>query len=201
MAPFVVNSLMQTFKQFLEATEERQIHAKKIEGAQPWTPALSEGNYTVGDITFSAQDGLGSVPNNQEVNYMGFVALCRPSVFLRLALDHADQRNESAADIKRLSQEGYAIGIPWLVVNTRDLEEEKGPAKITGHEGRARMLAVKALNGDDVIPIHCFFTGGTRAHHMTPELIRDLQKELKVEGGTHAIPTPFKAVYFNGKSV
>jgi hypothetical protein len=192
---------MQTFKQFLEADEARQIYAKKIEGAQPWTPALSEGNYKVGDITFSAKDGLGSVPNNQSVNYMGFVALCRPSVFLRLALDHAGERDETAADIKRLVGEGYAVGIPWLVVNTRDLEEEKGPAKITGHEGRARMLAVKGLNGDDAIPIHCFFTGGTRAHHMTPELIRDLQLEITVEGGTHAIPHPFKAVYFNGKAV
>lgn len=192
---------MITFKQFLEAADGREIYAKKIEGAQPWTPALSEGNYTVGDITFSAKDGLGSVPNNQSVNYMGFVALCKPSVFLRLALDHADQRHETAADIKRLIGDGFAVGIPWLVVDTRDLEDDKGPAKIKGHEGRARMLAIKSINGDDPIPIHCFFTGGTRAHHLTPEIIRDLQKEIKVEGGTHEIPHPFQAVYFNGKSV
>jgi len=63
------------------------------------------------------------------------------------------------------------------------------------------MLAIKSINGDDPMPIHCFLGGGTRAHHLTPEVIRDLQKEIQVERGTIAIPTPFKAVYFNGKAV
>lgn len=190
---------MKTFKKFLEQ-DERQIDAKIIEGAPEWSPEHAEGNYRVGEITFSAKDGLGSVPFNQSVYYHGFVVEIKPSVFADIVLPD-DTRLETAKAIGVLVLKGYALGIPFISVDTKAAEEGTGPVRVTGHEGRARMMVVKMSNGDEPVPIHVLLGGGTRARHLTPELIAAIKGRIQVEGSKRIVMSPFEKMYVNGVQV
>ena len=44
----------------------------------------TERDYRANGVTFSAASGAGATPNNENVNYMGFVVWMRPSEFLSL---------------------------------------------------------------------------------------------------------------------
>lgn len=190
---------MKTFKQFLAETDEDKIYAKQLGAVPDWAPDLAEDNYKVGEVTFSAKDGLGSVPFNQSVYYHGLVAEVKPSVFFELALPD-EGRGERAKQIAKLILKGYAVGIPFLNIDTKDFEEGTGPVKVTGHEGRARMEAVKMANGDKPIPIHLFLGGGTRARDLTPELIAGIKGRLQAERSKRIVTSPFEKVYANGKT-
>jgi hypothetical protein len=185
---------MKTFKQFLQ---EEEIYAKKLGSVSEWTPDLAEGNYRVGKVTFSAKDGLGSVPFNQSVYYHGFVAFMKPSTFHTLALpDDSEQR---AKNIVKLVNDSYALGIPFLQVDFKQVEDETGPAMVTGHEGRARMAAVEMLNGDKPVPVHIFLMGGMRARHLTPEMVATVKAKLQAERSKKIVTGPFEDVYVDGK--
>ncbi len=194
-----MNRMTFTFKQWL--AEQEEIHAQKIEAAPDWSPARAEEDYRVGSVTFSAKNGLGAVPYNQSVYYHGFVAECRPSVFLELALPHEEQRNETARNIVRLSKEGYALGIPWFDMSLRDVEEHDGHPRITGHEGRGRMLAIKELIGDVAVPIHIILTGGMRARHLNDKHISAIKQAVYAQDGKKLVAGPFSAIYVDGKKV
>ena len=187
---------MQTFKQFLEE-EDQKIYAKQLGAVPDWAPQFAEDNYKVGEVTFSAKDGLGSVPFNQSVYYHGLAAEVKPSIFFELALPD-DSREMRARQIAKLILKGYALGIPFLQIDTKDFEEGTGPVKVTGHEGRARMEAVKMANGDKPVPIHLFLSGGTRARHLTPEIIAGIKGRLQAERSKHIVTAPFEKVYVNG---
>lgn len=192
------NSKAVTFKQFLAQLSE-EIYAKKIEGAPDWSPEHAEGSYRVGSVTFSAKDGLGAVPFNQSVYYHGLVAELRPSKFLELALPHEGQRDQSAREITKLIKDGYAMGIPWLYVDIDPINERGSFARITGHEGRARCLAVKELIGDVSIPVHLFLTHGYRARDLEQKHIDRLLEAVYAEKSTTLVARPFKALYVKGK--
>jgi len=110
---------MKTFKQFLE--EEHEIYAKQLGAVPDWAPQFAEGNYRIGDITFSAKDGLGSVPFNQSVYYHGLVGEIKPSVFFDLVLQD-DSKDVRAKEIAKLILKGYAIGIPFITIDTKKAE-------------------------------------------------------------------------------
>jgi hypothetical protein len=188
---------MKTFKQFLEQ-EDREIHAKQLGAVPDWAPQFAEGNYAVDDITFSAKDGLGSVPFNQSVYYHGLVAEVKPSVFFDLVLED-DGKDGRAREIAKLILKGYAVGIPFITIDTKAAEDDDGPVRVVGHEGRARMAAVKMSRGDKPVPIHVFLSGGTRARDLTPELIAKIKGRLQVEGGKATIMAPFDRVYVKGE--
>lgn len=187
---------MKTFKQFIA----EEVHAQKIADAPEWAPQHAQKHYKIGKVTFSARDGLGSVPFNQSVYYHGFVAEMRPSTFLRLALPHDDERVDAAKKLVALVEEGYALGIPFLDI---DLDDERFDApKIKGHEGRGRMLAVQMLNGDSSVPVHVILRGGMRSHHITPHHIEQLKEGVISEGPEgRLIISPFRTIYVNGKKV
>ena len=129
-------------------------------------------------------DGLGSVPYNSNVDYMGLRVLMRPSVFLKLARELREPR--SVEYIIKHMEQGGALGQPFLTV---DIPEEwrdgdfKNYAKIAGHEGRNRMMAIMKLEGDAPVEVHLFPRGGFRARHLTPEIIEQLQAGLYNETG------------------
>ena len=189
---------MKTFKQWLS---EQEIYAQKIEAAPDWSPARAEGDYRVGSITFSAANGLGAVPFNQSVYYHGLVVECRPSRFLELALPHEEERHETAREIVKLVKQGYALGIPWFDISLRDVEEHDGHPRITGHEGRGRMLAIKELIGDVAVPVHLILTGGMRARHLGEKHITAIKEAVYSQDGKKLIASPFSAVYVDGKKV
>lgn len=192
---------MKTFKQFLEEEEERKIYAKQLGAVPEWSPELAEKAYHVGQVTFSAEHGLGQVPNNQSVYYFGFVVMMRPSVFLDIVLDDEGHQDGTAKEIAKLILKGYSIGPPFLEINTQPFEEDGKPPKIVGHEGRGRMKAIRMANGDELVPVHVFLKGGMRARDLTPELIAAIKGRVQVEGGTRVVDAPFMAMYVNGKMV
>lgn len=185
---------MKTFKQFLA---EEEIYAKKFGSVSDFTPELAEDNYKVGKVTFSAASGLGSVPFNQSVYYHGFVGMMTPSTFRALALP--DDSKQRAASIVKLINDGYAVGIPFLQVDFKDFEDETGPVKVVGHEGRARMIAVEMLNGDRPVPVHIFLMGGMRARDLTSELLAAVKGKLQAERSKKVVTSPFEDVFVNGK--
>lgn len=180
---------MITFKTFLE---EREIYAKKIEDAPNWAPAHAESHYKIGKITFSASKGFGSVPNNQNVWYIGFVGMVRPSVFMSLALSDEGQQEPTSHDLENFVEEGYAIGIPFLDIQ---IDEDGGTSQIMGHEGRGRMRMVKRVNGDDPIPVHFMLRGGMRSRDLTKEMIESVKKGLYAERTKLVIRNPVSKVW------
>lgn len=182
-------------------SESREVYAQKVEAAPDWAPEHAEGDYRVGSVTFSAANGLGAVPFNQSVYYHGLVAECRPSTFLELALPHGRERLGAAQDIVKLVKDGYALGIPWLDLSLKDTVEHDGHPRITGHEGRGRMLAIKQLIGDVPVPIHLILSGGMRARHLDDRLIAAIKEGVYSQDGQSVVTKPFSALYVKGKKV
>jgi len=129
--------------------------------------------------------GLGEVPDNQNVDYLGLRVLMRPSVFLRLVHSLPREQAQSADYIQKHLEQGGSIASPWLVISvppeweTGDLEM---PAKVVGHEGRNRMYAVMETEGDAPVETHLFFSGGVRHRHITPQWIKRLNNSLIPQG-------------------
>jgi hypothetical protein len=191
---------VKTFKQFI-AEEDQEIYAKKIEGAPDWAPQYAEDNYRVGSITFSAKDGLGSVPFNQSVYYHGLVGEMKPSTFLELALPHDGQREDTKRELIKLVKDGYVLGIPWFTIDFKDTDDHDGFPRVTGHEGRGRMLAIKELIGDVPVPVHLMLGGGMRARHLEEKHLKKLMAGLMAERSNSVIKTPFVTLYVNGKKI
>jgi hypothetical protein len=194
-----MNRLSFTFKQWL-AEEDRKIYAKQLGAVADFTPDLAEGDYRVGEVTFSAKDGLGSVPFNQSVYYHGFVALMKPSVFLGIVLDDEGHQDGTAKEIAKLILKGYALGPPFLNLDTLPYETDGSAPKITGHEGRGRMKACLIANGDSPVPVHVFLQGGLRSRHLTPELIAAIKGRIQAERSTRVVNSPFEGIFVNGKA-
>lgn len=188
---------MITFKQFI--TEEREIYAKIIEGAPEWSPRYAEKSYKFGKITFSATDGLGSVPNNANVWYIGFVGLMKPSTFLSVALDDQGSQEETSRNLEKLVSEGYAVGIPFLYIEID--EDGKSLPKITGHEGRGRMRLARRLNGDAPMPVHFFLTKGMRSRHLTKDMIDEVKQGIYAEGSKTLVKNPVSKIWVDYKEM
>ena len=52
------------------------------------------------------------------------------------------------------------------------------PARVSGHEGRNRMLAIQQVEGDDPVEVHIFPKGGMRARDLTPEIVSKLRSGM-----------------------
>ena len=183
-----------TFKDFM-AEEERKIYAKKFTNLPEFTPGKAESNYRIGKANFSARDGLGSTPFGSDPYYFGFVGLLKPSTFLKLVLPH-DDRHEDAANIRKLHNEGYALGVPFLNIKVDD-----GVPRITGHEGRARMLAIQKINGDDPVAVHFILGAGLRARDLTPEIIAKVKDGIQIEQSKEVIKSPLTKMFVDYKEV
>lgn len=174
---------------------ERIIHAKKLGKVPEWNPALAESNYSIGKTTFSAKDGLGSVPLNQDVYYFGFVAMIKPSLFKKLAAADTQDRTEDIKNLTKFREEGYAFGIPHLFLN-----ERQGKLTVTGHEGRGRLTVVQSDIGDIPIPVH-IFPYNKKQHDLTPEYFTSLNAGIVNEDKDATFKDVFTDVYVNGKAV
>ena len=106
---------------------------------------------TIAGTRFDQEDGLGSTPNNQNVNYMGFVVFMRPSEFLAL---NPDREQPPTLDMAAHIQEGGSIASPFLEVSW-----ENGRWRVRGHEGRGRMAALVELGRDEPVPVQMFGRG------------------------------------------
>lgn len=137
------------------------------------------------------KDGLGAVPYNQDVDYFGMRVLMKPSTFLKLALP---LNNPTSVDfIAKHMQDGGSLGSPFIDLEIPP-EWEDGdyskPARVRGHEGRNRMMAIQKLEGDDPVQVHFFPKGGLRARHLTPDVVKALQQGLINQEGNRLIKGP-----------
>lgn len=132
-------------------------------------------------------DGLGAVPYNMEVDYMGLRIRMKPYMFLNLAAPLRKDQQQSVEYIKDYLKTGGKLGAPFLQIEIPPEWEDDNfeeIAKVISHEGRNRMIAIKELYGRSRhIETHLFFTGGIRNRHLNQEIIDNLNQQLISETG------------------
>jgi hypothetical protein len=127
------------------------------------------------------QSGIGSVPKNQEIDYFGLRVAMRPSTFLKLALPlpNTPQDQESVEYVKQ-HKDTEGIGAPFLEIDIPEGWESNDlskPARVVGHDGRHRMMAILQSEGDDPVEVHLFPLGLRRRHfEANPEWAQQLNR-------------------------
>ena len=152
--------------------------------------------------------GLGSTPNNSNVDYMGFRTMMKPSVFLKLAKPGPNYfkkpwyfKTVRYQELVQKIKSGEGIGSPFLSIEIPDGWEEEPadfsrPTVVTGHEGRHRMHAIRELEGDVPVEVHLWgrFEGSElRRKYMTDEMFDELEKGLISETGQYIV-NPFLSI-------
>jgi hypothetical protein len=143
--------------------------------------------WDLNELRINNQAGLGATPNNQNVDYVGLRVLMKPLTFLKLALPIGRKTVDDRATIKYIGQhlDDPGIGAPFLDLRipeawfSGDFSE---PASVIGHDGRHRMYAAAAAEGNNPIEVHLFPRGGLRNRDLTPEIIKHLQQGLNAQG-------------------
>lgn len=138
--------------------------------------------------------GLGATSYNASVDYYGFRVQMKPSTFLKLARPLVTPI--SVDYIEQYLKGDGALASPFLIVEIPDKYFEgvfDESARIVGHEGRNRMMAVQKVEGDDPVEIHMITRGENRevrSRHLTPEIIDEINKGVWNESGTTVVPGP-----------
>lgn len=146
------------------------------------------------EVTIDNVHGLGNVPDNSNVDYLGLKVLMKPSVFLKLASPLPRHQATSVTHIKDVIQQGKGIASPWLgIIIPTDWQTENfsKSAKVAQHEGRNRMWAILELEGDNPVETHLFFHGGLRKRHIKDTWIQQLNTQLIPQQRTQPIQGPF----------
>ena len=149
-----------------------------------------------GYVVIDNKKGLGQTPDNQNVLYKGFIALMTPEALVDVMPDMRKRENASHEIIDIIKQ-GYSIGNPCLYLNIDPyIEKEEGIPKFTGHEGRARIWALRKM-GVKEIPIQVFFLG-YRARHIEnqQEFLHWLNQGVRLERSHRVLPKLFKDIIF-----
>jgi hypothetical protein len=141
-------------------------------------------------------NGWGSTPNNGNINYLGLRVLMTPSAFIKLAATLSEPR--SSSDIATHIKQDGAIGSPFLILDIPEEWEEgnfDNTAKVKGHEGRNRMIAILQVFGDRPLEVH-LFPRGMRRRHLTDEMIAQLNNGMiKEQSSSEVISGPlFKLI-------
>jgi len=152
------------------------------------------------EVNVDNRSGWGATPHNANVDYRGMAVRMRPSTFLKLALPLAANDKDTAA-IEQHIGAGGSIGAPFLEINAPDEWRDSGdysqPARVYGHDGRHRMLAIMRAEGDAPVEVHLFLMSKHsewRNRHMTPEVMQALNAQLVPQGSNAAIQGPFFAL-------
>lgn len=133
-------------------------------------------------IVYNNDEGLGQVPFNSNVLYMGFAAIISADDFLKLALK-ADRKESAQKFADMIIDEDVEIASPFLELAIMEDEDGKestnnpSGVRVAGHEGRGRALAIKMLSegyrkedqkekvsGD--VMVHFFMKYGFRARDL-----------------------------------
>lgn len=138
------------------------------------------------------KNGVGNVPNNQNVDYLGKRVLMLPSVFLNLT-PGVDRPMKTYDFVQKHLRDGGKIASPFLIVEIPEEWEDGNlaiPARIRGHEGRHRMMAVQSVLGDEPIEVHLFFAGGLRSRHIKPEWFEAIHARMVREKSKDIVKGP-----------
>lgn len=138
---------------------------------------MAESAEKVGKVTFDPRYGIGSTPNNEEIDYLGFVAYMKPSTFLKLAAKLTVEPTSMPFMVQSI-QDGKPIGNPSLNI---ELDTNmQSIARIVGHEGRNRCMAILTIQGDTEIPVHCFLKY-LRARNLTNKHLEFMSGQMLSE--------------------
>lgn len=199
------------FKQFLNeegATYGKPYTEEQMDALKAPTPDSIEHAYKIGKTIFDNSNGLGAVPDGNNIVYMGFAMEMKPSTFLSIVTP-AD-RTEDARKILEKMKANIPIGTPFLElkVSKEETWEHGDPGffvKVTGHEGRARVRAFMNLNGDIPMFIHALPRGGWRARDFTPEFFVRLGQHGIIHQdepvGSDGMLINIRRIFCNGKNV
>lgn len=111
------------------------------------------------------EHGLGAVPDNRNVNYMGYTVHMKPAEFLKLNPARPDHPQHAIDHVRA----GGAVGTPFISAKWNETGKHW---EVYQHEGRGRMQAAHELWPDQEVPVHVFPRGDgyeIRARHLTPE--------------------------------
>jgi hypothetical protein len=151
-------------------------------------------SHSLFDVVFDSEYGIGQMPHNQNINYMGFIIWITPREFLRLVPYFRKQQSEDW--LKEQIRNGTPLGAPMLIAKIskgelpkdRDLWErdrhgtpilppdEPLEFKVAGYEGQARMKVLSQI-GFNRTPIPVIVLakradgGEVRARHLAPEYL------------------------------
>jgi hypothetical protein len=160
----------------------------------PWSDRTDE-------YKLDNERGLGSTPNNSNVDYMGFRTMMKPTTFLKLAKPLGDYRSSGYQELVQKIKSGEGIGSPFLSIEIPDGWEDEPadftyPTRVTGHEGRHRMNAILELEGDVPVEVHLwgrFESSELRRRYLTDEMFDELEKGLISETGQYIVK-PFLSI-------
>ena len=136
---------------------------KALEPDKPAEAPVAEAQHT---IKWDNKDGIGSVPDNQDIDYFGFVKPMSAEEFKSIAAPTA-LREESISGIKKKIESGEGVGSPFLEAKW---DNDAKVWRVSGHEGRHRTEAVSQINPNETIPVHIFTKGGMRGKDVTEEM-------------------------------
>jgi hypothetical protein len=198
---------MITFKTFLEEREQPKFLSQEEFDALPEVSPDNIGErFRVQKVAFDNVNGMGATPNNQEVAYFGFAMELKPSQFLRVVT--YQDRAEDAARFAKFIENRAALGSPmlYLKVNLEEWQEGKPlRAEVTNHEGRGRMWAIDAVNGNTPTPVHVILRGGLRAKDLNKKFFEDLREAglVREKGSEFASPTLLSIgrIFWNGQTL
>lgn len=149
----------------------------------------------VGVVKFDQVRGYGSVPDNQNVDYKGFVVMMKPEAYLALA--KAGIKKGSKERAEKIIIAGKPIGSPFLDVDFSGLTP-----RVVGHDGRHRMMAIEELQPNVAVPVHIFGANGLRAKNITSSQIEDFKTKALNEDKKLVAQFPNFGSYFHmGKLV
>lgn len=173
-----------------EAVKRAKLTKSEIDALPAPDARNINDRYRVGSVAFDMQKGLGAVPNNQEVDYLGFAMEIPASDFTKFALK-ADRSDSASAIEKLIKEENCSLGAPFLNVTYNVKEFGQGePLKVevVGHEGRARALAFHSIEGSTKLPVHVFVKYNIRAHDLDERFFEELRKVGMVPEKTNIKP-------------
>jgi len=190
--------MMEMFKFYKVATPKEKKYMQELLSSKNFKTAWEFLKRITGvdlkEVKIDNDNGMGAVPNNAEVDYHGLRVLMRPTMFLSLATDMPENPEdiESVKGIAAKMRQGVGIGAPWLdIIIPKEWEDGdfKQPAKVRNHEGRHRMNAIIAEEGNAPVEVH-IFCPGFRRRHLTPEIIKHLNGGAMKEKSTQFIHGP-----------
>jgi hypothetical protein len=129
-------------------------------------------------VVIDNRNGLGAVPNNSNIDYLGLPVMMKPSTFLKLAGGGVTVNDDSY--VKQHIARNLPIGAPFLIIKIPNewLDGDfSKPATVRNHEGRHRMVSINQIYGDIPVEVHLTF-GSLRARDISPEIQAQLNKEL-----------------------
>lgn len=143
-------------------------------------------------------DGIGNVSINKDIDYFGLRVLMSPQIFLRLAAKAGHgKRSESVEYLVNAILSGEAVAPPFLNIEVPDSwvddsAEDSGIAKVVGHEGRHRMMALAQVYGMNYpIEVH-IIPKFYRRRHITSDWIDSLLYDgIEAQDSTNVIRKAF----------